>query len=172
MERTPRADAADWLAAAAADPEACRREWERTGCGVTLLPAGRLWDVLLVPGALGHLTLAALAGLPGGGGPVFADFGDENIGFLVPVGTAARWIGTGVRGAGYGTWVVIPHPAGRTRDAGPDGGRGVRWLLPPDGSGALIEPVLLELALHEAAASLYLRELDGRHPPDGPPDDL
>jgi hypothetical protein len=33
-------------------------------------------------------------------------------------------------------------------------GGGVRWLVPPDGSGALVDPVLLELAMHEAAALL------------------
>jgi len=150
MENTPRDRAVDWLAAAAPDPEACRREWERTGLGVALLPAGRIWDVLLVPGDLGQLTHSVLARLPGGAGPVFADFGDEHLGFLVPVGTAARWVGTGLRGAGDGTWVVVPHPAGRSR--------GVRWLVPPDGSGRLTDLVLLELALHEAAARLYVAE--------------
>ncbi|MDH6578861.1 hypothetical protein [Kitasatospora sp. MAP5-34] len=155
MESTQRGSAVDWLAEAATDPANCRLEWERTGLGITLLPAGRLWDVLLVPGGLGQPTLAALLRLPKGAGPVFADFGDENLGFLVPVGTAGRWIGTGVRGAGYGTWVVIPHPAAERS-------HGVRWLVPPDGSGALTDPVLLELALHDAAARLHL----------GVPDDL
>ncbi len=155
MESTPRGSAVDWLAAAAPDPQTCRREWERSGLGIALLPAGQLWDVLLVPGPLGRLTLSALVRLPHGAGPVFADFGDENLGFLVPVGTAARWVGTGVRGAGYGTWVVLPHPAAER-------GHGVRWLVPPDGSGALTDPVLLELALHDAAARLHL----------GVPDDL
>ncbi|WP_189189041.1 hypothetical protein [Streptomyces albiflavescens] len=31
---------------------------------------------------------------------------------------------------------------------------GVRRLIPPDGSGALTDPALLELAMHEAAAGL------------------
>jgi hypothetical protein len=78
---------------------------------------------------------------------VLTDPGDDSIGFLVPVGTAARWVGTGVRGAGDGTWVVVPHPAR-------GGGAGLRWLVPPDGSGRLNDPALLELALHEAAAGL------------------
>lgn len=148
MESTPRESAVDWLVSAAADPEACRREWERTGLGVTLLPAGHRWDVLLVPKALGRLTLSALMELRRGAGPVYTDSGDDSLGFLVPVGTAARWVGTGLRGAGYGTWVVVPHPAA-------DRARGVRWLLPPDGSGTLTDPALLELALHDAAARLW-----------------
>ncbi|WP_329498402.1 bifunctional DNA primase/polymerase [Kitasatospora herbaricolor] len=136
----------DWLAEAAPDPEACRREWHRGGAGLLLLPAGRRWDVLLVAGSLGRPALAALARHPGRPGPVYADFGGEHLGFLVPVGTAARWLGTGVRTAGNGSWIVVPHPAGR--------GSGVRWLVPPDGSGRLTDPALLEFALHEAAADL------------------
>ncbi|MEV7599987.1 hypothetical protein AB0O91_21665 [Kitasatospora sp. NPDC089797] len=137
----------DWLAQVAPDPEAFRERWERTGLGLMLLPAGRRWDVLVVPGRLGR-PAADLLGLLATGprGPVLADFGEEHVSFLVPVGTAARWVGTGVRGAGEGTWIVVPHP-GRSS-------RGVRWLVPPDGSGRLNDPVLLELVLHEAAAGL------------------
>ncbi|MEV8326900.1 hypothetical protein [Kitasatospora sp. NPDC056731] len=133
-----------WLAQVAADPEAFREQWERTGLGLMLLPAGRRWDVLSVPGRLGRPALEILD--TGSCGPVLTDFGDEHVSFLVPVGTAARWIGTGVRSAGEGTWIVVPHPERRSR--------GVRWLVPPDGSGRLNDPVLLELALHEAAAGL------------------
>ncbi|MER7672734.1 hypothetical protein ABTY61_30355 [Kitasatospora sp. NPDC096128] len=136
-----------WLAQVAADPEDFREQWERTGLGLVLLPAGRRWDVLAVPGRLGRPALDVLGALDAGArGPVLADFGEEHVSFLVPVGTAARWVGTGVSCAGEGTWIVVPHP-GRTS-------RGVRWLVPPDGSGRLNDPVLLELALHEAAAGL------------------
>lgn len=68
------------------------------------------------------------------------------MGFLVPPGTATRWLGTGIRSAGLGTWIVVPYPG---RSTG-----GVRWLVPPDGSGTLTDPALLELAMHEAAAGL------------------
>ncbi|MFB7475630.1 hypothetical protein [Kitasatospora sp. NPDC056184] len=134
----------DWLAQAAPDPAAFREQWERSGLGLVLLPAGRRWDVLSVPGRLGRPAVDLFGA--GACGPVLADFGDEHIGFLVPAGTAGRWIGTGVRCAGEGTWVVVPHPDRR--------GRGVRWLVPPDGTGRLNDPVRLELALHEAAAAL------------------
>ncbi|MFJ2581672.1 bifunctional DNA primase/polymerase [Kitasatospora aureofaciens] len=133
-----------WLAQAAPDPEAFREQWERTGLGLMLLPAGRRWDVLSVPGRLGRPALEVLAA--GLSGPVLTDFGDEHVSFLVPVGTAARWVGTGVRCMGEGTWIVLPHPERSSR--------GVRWLVPPDGSGRLSDPALLELALHEAAAGL------------------
>ncbi|WEH39406.1 hypothetical protein OG233_07865 [Streptomyces sp. NBC_01218] len=145
-----------WLASVAPDPEGCRRAWERDPRGIALLPAGRRWDVLVLSSRLGYPTLDVLTRLIDRPGPVLADSGEARTGFLVPPGTASRWIGTGVRGLGAGTWIVVPYPG---RAAG-----GVRWLVPPDGSGTLTDPVLLELALHEAAAVLATRE---RYPDGG-----
>ncbi|MFR0356879.1 hypothetical protein [Streptomyces sediminimaris] len=136
--------AAEWLASVAPDPEACRRRWERDPQGVALLPAGKAWDVLVLPSGLGHPTLDVLTRILDRPGPVLADFGDARMGFFVPAGTAARWLGTGIRTVGRGTWIVVPYP-GRTTG-------GLRWLVPPDGSGTLTDPALLELAMHEAAA--------------------
>ncbi|RDG38287.1 bifunctional DNA primase/polymerase [Streptomyces corynorhini] len=138
--------AVEWLASVAPDPAACRREWERDPLGVTLLPAGRRWDVLILPGELGGPALSVLTGMIDRPGPVLVGFGEARMGFFVPPGTVARWLGTGVRGAGRGTWIVVPYPV---RSSG-----GVRWLIPPDGSGTLTDPALLELAMHEAAAVL------------------
>ncbi|MFK4223089.1 hypothetical protein [Streptomyces sp. NPDC019890] len=139
--------AVEWLASVAPDPDACRWEWERNPLGVALLPAGRRWDVLILPGELGCPALDVLTRLVERPGPVlFADLGDARIGFFVPPGTAERWIGTGVRNAGTGSWIAVPHPSWPTR--------GVRWLIAPDGSGTLTDPALLELAMHEAAAEI------------------
>ena len=137
--------AVEWLASVAPNPEACRWEWERNPLGVALLPAGKAWDVLILPGELGYPTLDVLTRILDRLGPVLVDFGDARMGFFVPPGTAARWLGTGVRTAGAGTWIVVPYP-GRLSASG------VRWLIPPDGSGTLTDPALLELAMHEAAA--------------------
>ncbi|MFE9629306.1 hypothetical protein ACIHAR_39455 [Streptomyces sp. NPDC052016] len=147
--------AAEWLASVAPNPEACRWEWEHHPHGVALLPAGKAWDVLILPGALGYPTLDVLTRILDRPGPVLVDFGDNRMGFLVPPGTAARWIGTGIRTAGAGTWIVVPHP-GRSTGT-------VRWLIPPDGSGTLTDPSLLELAMHEAAAGP-----PNNHPPTPP----
>ncbi|MDL5204085.1 hypothetical protein [Streptomyces sp. ALI-76-A] len=136
--------AVEWLASVVPDPGARRREWERNPVGVALLPAGKAWDVLILPGGLGYPTLDVLIRVIDQPGPVLVDFGDARMGFLVPPGTAARWVGTGIRTAGPGTWIVVPYPGRSTR--------GVRWLVPPDGSGTLTDPALLELAMHEAAA--------------------
>ena len=138
--------AVEWLASVAPDPKACRRQWERSPLGLALLPAGKAWDVLILPGELGCPTLDVVTRILDRPGPVLVDFGDARTGFFVPPGTAAHWLGTGVRAAGAGTWIVVPYPGRST-------GR-VRWLVPPDGSGTLIDPVLLELAMHEAAADL------------------
>ncbi|MFF4948912.1 hypothetical protein ACWC2K_28125 [Streptomyces chattanoogensis] len=136
--------AMDWLVSAAADPGPCRWEWERNPLGVALLPAGRLWDVLIADTALAAPALAVLTRLLDRPGPVLADSAGARTGFFVPPGTVAHWLGTGVRGAGRGTWIAVPHP-GRTTG-------GIRWLVPPDGTGTLTDPCVLELALHEAVA--------------------
>ncbi|MFE2013418.1 hypothetical protein [Streptomyces sp. NPDC059491] len=138
--------AMEWLASVAPDPDACRWEWERNPHGVALLPAGLRWDVLILPGELGGATLDVLNRLVDRPGPVLADFGEARIGFFVPPGTVSRWLGTGVRGAGAGTWIVVPYP-GRVTG-------GVRWLVAPDGTGTLNDASLLELAMHEAAGLL------------------
>ncbi|MQS37571.1 hypothetical protein [Streptomyces katsurahamanus] len=143
--------AVEWLVSVAPDPDACRWEWERNPLGIALLPAGRRWDVLILPGELGYAALDVLNRLTDRPGPVLADFGDARMGFFVPAGTAGRWLGTGVRGAGQGTWIVVPYP-------GRASGNGVRWLIAPDGSGTLTDPALLELAMHEAAATLACGE--------------
>ncbi|MER7509940.1 hypothetical protein ACIP46_28800 [Streptomyces lavendulae] len=142
--------AVEWLVSVAPDPDACRWEWERGPLGVALLPAGRSWDVLILPGELGRATLDVLHLLTGRPGPVLADCDDARVGFFVPPGTASRWLGTGVRGAGRGTWIVVPHPV---READ-----GVRWLVVPDGEGTLTDPVVLELAMHEAVARVLAGE--------------
>ncbi|MER6391404.1 hypothetical protein ACFXEL_08490 [Streptomyces sp. NPDC059382] len=145
--------AVEWLVSVAPDPDACRWEWERNPFGVALLPAGRRWDVLILPGALGQATLDVLTLLIDRPGPVLAD-GESRLGFFVPAGTASRWLGTGVRGAGHGAWIVVPYPGRATG--------GVRWLVLPDGRGTLTDPAVLELAMHEAAALVAAEE--GRTP--------
>src|SRR4051812_15982279 len=95
MGSTGAKSAVEGLGSAAPRPGARRWEWERNPLGVTLLPAGRLWDVLIVPGELGYPTLDVLTRVIAHPGPVLADFGDARMGFFVPAGTAARWLGTG-----------------------------------------------------------------------------
>ncbi|MFE1900216.1 hypothetical protein [Streptomyces yangpuensis] len=134
----------EWCVPAPPSPGPARRVGPPPPGGAPLLPAGRLWDVLVLPGELGRATLDVLEPLTDRPGPVLADFGASRLGFFVPPGTASHWIGTGVRGAGRGAWIVVPYPGRATG--------GVRWEVLPDGEGTLTDPVLLELAMHEAAA--------------------
>ncbi|MFF2653632.1 hypothetical protein [Streptomyces sp. NPDC058045] len=157
MTGTGRQGAVEWLVAVAPDPRACALLWRRSPQAVLLLPAGRRWDVLIVPGELGHPTLDVLSRCVDRPGPVLADFGESRLGFFVPPGTSERWLGSGVRGVGRGTWIVVPRPG-----ATPEGT--VRWIVPPDGSGTLNDTALLELALHEAAAGRGRGEESGGRP--------
>src|SRR6478609_3295656 len=102
--------ALEWLAAVAPDPDACRWEWERNPDGVALLPAGRRWDVPILPRELGHPTLDVLTRLIDRPGPVLSDFGDARMGcFVPPPGGAAR-SGTSCRA----------HPVASDSRAAPD----------------------------------------------------
>ncbi|WP_405684181.1 hypothetical protein [Streptomyces sp. NBC_00057] len=147
--------AVEWLASVAPDPDACRWEWERNPQGAALLPAGRRWDVLILPGELGCPTFDVLTRLIDRPGPVLSDFGNARMGFFVPPGTVTCRVGAGVRGAGRGTWAVVPYP-------GREAAGGVRRLIPPDGSGTLADATLLELAIDEAAAGRAESGGDGR----------
>ncbi|MDQ0988967.1 hypothetical protein [Streptomyces sp. V3I7] len=136
----------EWLAAAASDPRACKWEWDH-GIGVSLLEAGRYWDVLSVPDELGLLTLDLLwrPSLPAPG-PTLVDVGARRVGFFLPPDPGSRWIGAGVRHTSRGAWVAVPPPY---RSAGL-----LEWLVPPDGSGRLHPPTTLELALRQANGTL------------------
>ncbi|WP_415949017.1 hypothetical protein [Streptomyces sp. KLOTTS4A1] len=131
----PDLSAVEWLAAAAADPAGLVRRWERDPLGVALLQVGRLWDMVLVAGAAGLSVLDRLAARGAATGPVLADTAGTRVGFLTPAGTAGAPFGDRARVIGSGAWLEVPHPEVA---AG-----GSRWLVPPDGSGALTAPGLL-----------------------------
>ncbi|MDJ0346459.1 hypothetical protein QMK19_33420 [Streptomyces sp. H10-C2] len=162
MRSTVPRQALEWLAAAATDPRACKREWEHGESGTVLLPAGRFWDVLSVPEELGLLAVDALLRVsrqePG---PTLADFGAHRVGFFLPPDPTTHWVGSGTRYAGKGTWIAVPAPhraAGR-----------LRWLVPPDGTGTLYSPAAVELALRQAVGLLTTVVRPRRpHPWDGP----
>lgn len=66
--RTVTKQAVEWLAAAAANPRDCKREWNGE-MGAVVLACGRYWDVLSVPEDLGMLALDALLCIPQPPGP-------------------------------------------------------------------------------------------------------
>ncbi|CAM5274533.1 hypothetical protein STENM36S_00683 [Streptomyces tendae] len=142
-----------WLASVAPDPESCRRDGSAT-LRRRAAARGQGLGRAHPPSRLGYPTLDVLSRVLDQPGPVLADFGDVRTGgSSVPAGTAARWVGTGIRTAGLGTWIVVPYPGGLSS--------GDLRLIPPDGTGTLTDPSLLELAMHEAAAALAAEESGG-----------
>ncbi|MEV5433207.1 hypothetical protein [Streptomyces sp. NPDC052701] len=156
----------EWLAAAAADPRACKRQWEH-GTGIALLEAGRHWNVLSVPEELGLLGLNVLWQDPlRTPGPVLRHGKARRVGFFLPPGPGHQWIGAGVRHVGRGGWIPVPPPY---RDTGH-----LEWIIPPDGTGALHAPERLEAALQAATGTLALLQPEAREaaPPSAPVHDL
>lgn len=152
--------AVEWLAAAATDPRACKRQWHADN-GTAVLASGRFWDVLSVPEELGLLALDVLLRNPRQEpGPTLCDFAAHRVGFFLPPDPDSRWVGTGIRYAGRGAWIAAPPPNRVTGF--------LRWLVPPDGSGTLYRPTAVELALQEATGLLatLLGPVASR-PPDG-----
>ncbi|GCB45491.1 hypothetical protein [Streptomyces sp. NL15-2K] len=144
-----RSNASEWLAAASEDPRARKREWRLGIRGVTLLPAGRLWDVVIVPQELGLRVAGILDDLPLlRPGPVLWDARRYQVGFFVPPGTASRCVCTGLRCAGEDAWITAPAPQRRRGS--------LRWLISPDGTGTLNQPEVLELTLKRAAGKSVL----------------
>ncbi|MFE9441151.1 bifunctional DNA primase/polymerase [Streptomyces sp. NPDC006602] len=133
--------AMEWLAAAATDPRACKRQW-RGGTGIAVLACGRLWDVLSVPEELGMPVLDTLLCIPQPPGPALADTAARRVAFFLPPDPDGRWIGSGIRYAGRGSWIAVPAPHRP--------GERLRWLVPPDGTGALFATAAVELALQVA----------------------
>lgn len=137
----------EWLAAASEDPRACKDEWQNGYTGIALLAAGRFWDVLVVPEELGLRVAGILDDLPlVQPGPCLLDTRTHHVGFLLPPDPHAVWVGTGVRYLSKGAWIAAPAPHCRWGD--------LRWLCPPDGTGNLTMPEVLELALQRCATEL------------------
>ncbi|MEU8754207.1 hypothetical protein AB0C88_27405 [Streptomyces chartreusis] len=140
-------NAMEWLAAAAREPRLCKDDWRRGTTGVHLLAAGRFWDVLIVPACLGLRTADIMAGMPRlEPGPALLDSRRQHVGFFLPPAPMTIWVGHDIRYLTTGGWIATPAPHCRWGD--------LRWICPPDGSGALNGPAALEFALHEAMVEL------------------
>lgn len=106
-----------------------------------------LCDLVTVPARQGLEAVDILrrgAGEAPAVGPVLLDGNCDNLGFLVPPGTAAGWDMPGsacTETAGRGLRVPAEPPV-----------TGGAWLLPPDsGTGEVTDPAVLREALGEAA---------------------
>ncbi|PWI45625.1 hypothetical protein [Streptomyces sp. ICBB 8177] len=109
------------------------------------MPPAPDWDLVTVPSRQG-LEAVDILRLRTGVGPVLHDTSGDTLGFLVPAGTAGCWDLPGsacTRTDGRGT---------RFADEPPVAGTG--WLVPPRGSHPVTDPVLLRMALGEAARTI------------------
>lgn len=79
------------------------------------------------------------------------------MGFLPPPGPVAQWVGAGVRHVGKGSWIPSPPPYRETGH--------LEWIIPPDGTGALHVPEVLEWSLRSAARALSASKPSTRTPP-------
>lgn len=146
MQRTMGKQAVEWLAAASTDPRSCKQQWDQ-GADAVLLEAGRIWDVLSVPEQLGLNALDLLRrARPRASGPVLVNSGARRVGFFLQPDPVIEWVGPGVRHAGKGSWVAVPPPY-------QSGGWRLEWLLPPDGTGVLYDPAVVERTLREAGGA-------------------
>jgi hypothetical protein len=106
--------------------------------------AGEPCDLVTVPARQGLEAVDILRrGATPGVGPVLHDGACDTLGFLVPPGTAAAWDMPGsacTQTNGRGLRIPAEPPV-----------TGAGWLLPPDASGPVTDPVVLRRALGEAA---------------------
>jgi hypothetical protein len=136
----------EWLAAASDNPQACKAEWRRH-TGIALLAAGRMWDVLIAPQALGLRASSLLDELAWlAPGPSLLDNRRHEVGFLLPPHPDTLWVGTGMRYLTTGTWVAVPAPHCRWGF--------LHWLSPPHGTGTLNMPDVMEEVLQRAMSEL------------------
>lgn len=134
----PRLSRLPLLHADAADPESLRSIAENTRVVVTTVgPYTRHGGPLVEACARAGTDYLDLCGE--------SEFVDET--YLRHHATAAANGARLVHSCGFDS---VPYPG---RSSG-----GVRWLIPPDGSGTLTDPSVLELAMHEAAARLAREE--------------
>ncbi|WPB92689.1 hypothetical protein [Streptomyces malaysiensis] len=112
-------------------------------CSVRMLPAGRWWDAVQAPRALGEHALRLLGDATGA---VIDDPGGKRLVWLVEPGAADRWdMGwlPGIELRGSATFIHVP---GVDRTEGP----GVHWCVPLAPGRYLTEPAFLLAVLQMA----------------------
>lgn len=121
--------------------QSVRPEWMPPENTISVVPAGRWWDAIVVPQQRGLDVLEVIDHETGHvTGPVVWDQNSTSprLYFLVPLGTTATWQMEGTQALGAGCFVGLP---GWTTLEPP----GLFWLCPPDPDDvdALVDPALL-----------------------------
>lgn len=130
---------AEWLAAAGDDPQTAHDDWE-SAAGISMLPLGRLFDVVWVPddaihhaaGSSDPADVRARLGAYLPGGAVIHDPMHRRYCCLTPPGTTSSWAAATAECLGEGTNLGVPHPDRTTPHP-----HGLYWILPMDRPGGL-----------------------------------
>ncbi|MFI5806516.1 hypothetical protein [Streptomyces sp. NPDC051561] len=139
---------ARWLAEASDTPDHTHAEWADRG--VALLPLGRRFDAVRVPG---ELVRAALAANGSPAGPLILDPHSAMYYALVPPRTTETWVCAFGTCLGQGAWLGVPHPE-RVGPPGP------HWVTRGDRPTSLCRPSrvreLIELGCREVEGATAL----------------
>ncbi|MET8677945.1 hypothetical protein ABZW18_10210 [Streptomyces sp. NPDC004647] len=130
--------------------------------GLAELPLGRPFDLVRVSHGLGRRVVADL--LAGGDatlGPVLWCGPRSRFEFLVPGGTAQNWLPLpGTRCVGKGS--VLRCPMAHSVASPQVSGDNRTWVVPPDGSGQLTDPLVLWAHIEEQRSGARVTDDDRR----------
>jgi hypothetical protein len=140
--------ALNWVRETGASASAALTAWNRGD--LAELPAGRAWDVVRMPRALGWRTITQMRQNGTPVGPV--QHTPDGIEVLVPVGSATRLNLPDVTVLPEGAPVRVPHPA----LVAPHTQHGHTWIISPQECGPLTHTDLLHEAYVATLAAMHM----------------
>lgn len=138
----------NWIRETGAAPSAALTTWERGD--LVELPAGKAWDVVRLPRALGWKTVTQMRHNGTPVGPV--QHTPDGIEVLVPVGSAALWILPDAEVLTEGKSVHVPHP----EMIAPHTVHGHTWVISPQQCHPLTDADLLHEAYAATLAAMHM----------------
>ncbi|MFF9088669.1 hypothetical protein ACF1BE_19995 [Streptomyces sp. NPDC014991] len=137
----------NWLREVGASMTGALAAWEHGE--LVEAPAGRAWDVVRMPRALGWRTVTQMRQHGTPVGP--AQHTPDGVEVLVPVGSAASWDLPDTEVLTEGAFIAVPHPA----MTAPHTQQGHSWIVSPQDGGPLTDADLLCEAYAAALASTH-----------------
>ncbi|MFD5838241.1 hypothetical protein ACFWHV_32530 [Streptomyces collinus] len=138
----------NWIRKTGASPSEALTAWDRGD--LVELPAGKAWDVVHMPRALGWKTVTQMRHNGTPVGPV--QHTPDGVDVFVPVGSAARLELPDVTVLTEGTLVRVPHPA----LVAPHTQHGHTWIISPQECGPLTAADLLHEAYVATLAAMHM----------------
>ncbi|MFI2209610.1 hypothetical protein [Streptomyces sp. NPDC020141] len=157
-----------WLAASLREPQTALHGWRADP--ITMLPTGRLFDAVRIPGKLVHAAIGATDHAPVSAGlektlagPVISD--SRWYYALVPPHTSETWTSGLAQCLGQGAWLTVPRP-----DHTQDTGTRVHWCTPMTNPGRLCDPPAVAALIdhgHKALTTPTRRHQQSATTPEG-----